>query len=29
MAEWNEEQFTYMKHTAVEMLGGGNEGSQY
>ncbi|KIW73249.1 hypothetical protein PV04_01382 [Phialophora macrospora] len=28
MAEWNEEQFAYMKHTAVEMIGPGNEGSQ-
>jgi hypothetical protein len=26
--EWNEEQFAYMKHTAVEMRGPGNEGSQ-
>jgi hypothetical protein len=28
VAEWNEEQFSYMKHTAVEMVGLGNEGSQ-
>ncbi|KAI1610284.1 hypothetical protein EDD36DRAFT_443742 [Exophiala viscosa] len=29
MAEWNEEQFAYMNHTAVEMTGDGNAGSQY
>lgn len=29
MGEWNEEQFAYMKHTAVEMTGEGNAGSQY
>jgi len=29
MAQWNEEQFAYMNHTAVEMTGDGNPGSQY
>ncbi|OAP59152.1 hypothetical protein AYL99_06450 [Fonsecaea erecta] len=28
VAQWNEEQIPYMKHTAVEMVGPGNEGSQ-
>ncbi|KAJ9608213.1 hypothetical protein H2200_007201 [Cladophialophora chaetospira] len=29
MGEWNEEQFEYMNHTAEQMTGTGNEGSQY
>ncbi|EXJ79430.1 hypothetical protein A1O3_08932 [Capronia epimyces CBS 606.96] len=29
MAQWNEEQFAYMSHTAREMTGDGNPGSQY
>ncbi|KAJ9620739.1 hypothetical protein H2204_012149 [Knufia peltigerae] len=29
MSKWNEEQFAYMQHTAVEMTGDGNPGSQY
>jgi len=29
MAEWNEEQFAYMKYTATQMMGDGNPGSEY